>query len=195
MIKNQFVGAEYSTKLGVINLQFYDDAPPPPEMTEAQKYAHILGVILVQKYGPKKGIELFDEKADAAVVKELTHINELGTYEPILDSDIAWEEKKKALESIMFITEKRKGDIKARKLSGGSKQRMYDGYDKADGSSTTVTTEIIFFTGVVDALEGRALVVLDVANAFMHAHNDERVLMLLRGKLAKMMVRIDPSMY
>ena len=31
-IKNQFAGAGYSTKRGVINLQFDDDTPPPPEM-------------------------------------------------------------------------------------------------------------------------------------------------------------------
>ena len=95
----------------------------------------------------------------------------------------------------MFITEKRNGDINSRKVADGSKQRTYDGYDKADGSSPTVTTEIIFFTGVVDAREGRAVAVLDVANAFLHAHNDERALMLLLGKLTEMMVRIHPSMY
>ena len=99
------------------------------------------------------------------------------------------------MESLLFITENRNGYIKARKVDNGSKKRTYDGYDKADGSSPTVTTESIFFTGVVDAREGRAVAVLDVANAFLHAHNDERVLMLLRGKLAEMMVRIDPSMY
>ena len=55
--------------------------------------------------------------------------------------------------------------------------------------------ESIFFTGVVDAREGRAVAVLDVANAFLHAHNDERVIMLLCRKLAEMMARIDPSMY
>ena len=84
-IKNQFAGARYSTKRGIINLHFNDDAPPPPKMTEAQTYAHMLGDILVQKYGLKKGMELFGEKADAAVVKELTQIHELETYEPIMD--------------------------------------------------------------------------------------------------------------
>ena len=58
-----------------------------------------------------------------------------------------------------------------------------------------VTTESIFFSGVVDAREGRAMAVLDVSNAFLHAHNDERVLMLLCGKLVEIMVRIYPSMY
>ena len=39
------------------------------------------------------------------------------------------------------------------------------------------------------------MAVLDVANSFLHAHNYERVLMLIHGKLVEMMVRIDPSMY
>ena len=99
------------------------------------------------------------------------------------------------MESLIFITENINGDIKSSKVSDGSNQRTYDVYNKADGSSPTVTTEIIFFTRVVDAREGRALAVLDVANAFLHAHNYDRVLMLLCGKFAKIMVRIYPSMY
>ena len=84
-------------------------------------------------------------------MKELTQIHELETYEPILASDMSWEENNKALESLLFITEKRNRDIKARNVADGSKHRTYDGYDKADGSSPTFTTEIIFFTGLVDA--------------------------------------------
>ena len=123
-------------------------------------------------------------------MKELTQIHKLETYEPIMASYLSWEEK-----SLLFITEKRNGDIKARKVANGSNQCMYDGYNKADGLSTTVTTENIFFTGVVDARKGREMAVIDITNSFMHAHNDERVLMLLRGKLSEMMARIDPSMY
>ena len=53
----------------------------------------------------------------------------------------------------MFITEKRNGDIKARKVADGSKQRTYDGYDKSNGSSPTVSTDSIFLTVVIDAKE------------------------------------------
>ena len=49
--------------------------------------------------------------------------------------------------------------------------------------------------GVVDTRERRAQAVLDIANAFLHADNDERVLMLLHGRLAEMMARIDLSLY
>ena len=47
----------------------------------------------------------------------------------------------------------------------------------------------------MDARKGRAVAILDAANAFLHAHNDEGVLMLLQGKLAEMMGRIYPSIY
>ena len=91
----------------------------------------------------------------------------------------------------MFITEKTNGTVKASKVDNGSKQRTYDGYYKLDGSYPTVITEIIFLIGVVNARERRAQAVLDIANAFLHADNDERVLMLLSRRLAEMMVRID----
>ena len=93
-IKNHFSGAGYSTKRGVINLQFDNNAPPPPEITEAHTDAHIIGVILVKQCGLKKGIDMFGEKAYATVVEEITQIHELETYEPIMASDLSWEEKK-----------------------------------------------------------------------------------------------------
>ena len=49
--------------------------------------------------------------------------------------------------------------------------------------------------GVIAAKEGSIVAILDIANAFLRAENDERILMLLRGQLAEMMVKIDPSLY
>ena len=114
----------------------------------------------------------------------------MDTYEPVHKSDLTFEDRKKALASLMFITEKRNGDIKARKVAYGSKQCTYDGYDKLGGSSPTVATDSIFLIGVVDAAEKRAVAILDIANAFLHAENDEKILMLLSGKLAEMMVQV-----
>ena len=102
-------------------LIFDENAPPPPKMMEAHTDLHILGVVFVHKYGINKGVELFVEKAYAYVVKELTQIHELETYEPIMALDMSWEEKKKASDSLLFITEKINGDIKARKVANGSK--------------------------------------------------------------------------
>ena len=53
----------------------------------------------------------------------------------------------------------------------------------------------IFLTGVVDAHEKRAIEILDITNAFLHVENNEKILMLLRGKLDEIMVQVYPIMY
>ena len=85
--------------------------------------------------------------------------------------------------------------MKARKVEIVSKQRTYDEYYKSNGSSPTVNTDSIFLTGVGDAHERRAVAILDIQNAFLHAENNEYVLMLLRGKLSELLVKVDPSLY
>ena len=72
---------------------------------------------------------------------------------------------------------------------------MYDGYDKSDNLFAAFSTDSIFLTGVVDANEKRAIAILDIANAFLHTDNDEKIIMLLCGKLAEMMVQVDLIMY
>ena len=59
-------------------------------MTEEQLDAHIVGVIMAQQHGLNKGLQLFCDKANVAVKKELNKIHELETYEPILASYLSW---------------------------------------------------------------------------------------------------------
>ena len=75
---------------------------------------------MAQQYSMKKAKELFGDKADAAVMRESNQIKNFETYLPLKANGLAWEEKKKALESLIFVTEKRNGDIKARKMADGS---------------------------------------------------------------------------
>ena len=48
---------------------------------------------------------------------------------------------------------------------------------------------------MIDAKELRAIAILDIANAFLHTENDEKIIMFLRGRLAEMMVQVEPAMY
>ena len=94
------------------------------------------------------------------------------------------------------MTKKRNGDIKGRKVADGSKQGPFKGYKKSDGgTSPTVSTYGLLITAAVDGYERRDVAIMDIPGAFLQAENDEFVLMLLRGKLAEMMVKIDPSLY
>ena len=158
-MKEAYTGAEYKTKQGVINVEFNEDGPPPPTMTKEEIKSHLIGVILVQQYNLNHGIKLFGARAEEAVKKELWQINDLETYIPKMASELIWEGKRKAMESLLFIAKKRNESIKARQVGDGSKQRTYDGYNKADGLLPTVITDSIFLTGVVDAREKRAVAI------------------------------------
>ena len=46
-------------------------------------------------------------------------------------------------------------------------------------------------TGVVDAHEGRNIAIIDVENAFLQLENDQRIIMVIRGKTAEMLVRLN----
>ena len=65
----QYIGAGYKTKQGVVNFNVGDDTSPLKTTTEVQSDAHIVGVIFAQNFSLKTGLELFGEKADAAVHK------------------------------------------------------------------------------------------------------------------------------
>ena len=78
-------------------------------------------VVFTQHFRPKKDLELFGDKADVAVQKELEQIPSIYTYAPVYKSDLTFEDWKKALASLFFITEKRNGDTKARNVADDSK--------------------------------------------------------------------------
>ena len=99
------------------------------------------------------------------------------------------------MDLLIFIPEKRNGYIKARKVTVGSKQRTYDGYDKINGSSPAVNTDSVFLTGMIDAHEHRDVAMFEIENYFLHAENDEYVLVLLRGKLEERLFKMDPKFY
>lgn len=90
-------------------------------MTEEELELYLIGIILVQQYNLKQGIELFGARAKEAVEKELQQINNLETYIPERVSELTWEEKRKVLESLLFIAAKQNGSIMAWQVRDGSK--------------------------------------------------------------------------
>ena len=69
------------------------------------------------------------------------------------------------MNSLIFLTQKRDGTIKARACANGSTQRSYINKDEA--ASPTVTTEALLTTAVIDAKQKRDIITLDIPNAFV----------------------------
>ena len=93
----------------------------------------------------------------------------------------------------MFLKKKRNGSIKGRGCADGRKQRLYTA--KEDASSPTVAIESVMLSSVIDAKENRDVATVDIPGAFMQADMDDVVHMRLEGKMAELLVKIDPKMY
>ena len=102
------------------------------------------------------------------------------------------------MESLIFLTEKKNGTIKAQTCANGSTQREYTGQDKA--ASPTALTESHLITAVIDAKQGRDVMMANILNAFVQTDmtnksNNEKTIMKIRGTLVDMLVDIDPMIY
>ena len=106
-IQGMYEGAGYRGQQGFINVEVNKGAPPPRPMTKEECESHVVGLVPANMYNLRKGTELFGERSDEAVMKELPEIDQFETYKPVHKHELPQEDHKKALESMMKITKKR----------------------------------------------------------------------------------------
>jgi hypothetical protein len=145
------------------------------------------------QYQLKAGIKHFGDQREIAVTKKLQQFNTYGVFEPKLADELTDDDKKKALASLIFLKEKRNGDIKARSCANESKQREH--IAKEEAAALTVALESIFITAAIDAKEHREVVTIDIPGAFLHADNEDYVIMKMVGTLAELMVKTNPNLH
>ena len=140
----------------------------------------------------------FGANADKAVSKELLQLHIRDTFEPRKSEDFTSEEIRSTLESIMTVKQKVRDDpdsLKGRYVADGSKQRGT--IPKEETASPTVHTHLVVLTSAVDANKGRDVAVTDLPGAYLSADmkGEEHVHMILRGRVAELMVLTAPQVY
>ena len=131
-------------------------------------------------------------------MKEVTQLHEREVFAPILISELTEEEKRKAQEVLLLLTEKRDESVKGRGCYNGAPTRAWIG--KEDTSSPTVFTESIHLLAAIDAWERRDNMTSDVPNAFVQtdlpkAEVGERVTVKVTGPLVELLMELDPQRY
>ena len=79
----------------------------------------------VVTYSLKKGIQKFGEPAKQAVLNEMQQLMNQQCFAPIKKETLNKIERTRALESLLFLTQKKDETIKARHCANGSTQRDY----------------------------------------------------------------------
>ena len=118
-----------------------------------------------QQYMLQKGLKVFKEPGAKAASAELKQQHDRVCFRPIKIADMSEEERRKAQEALMFLTEKRTGEIKGRMVYNGKPTREW--LSKEDSASPTASLEAIFTLAAIDAHEGRDVMTADIPNAFI----------------------------
>ena len=146
-----------------------------------------------RQYSLKAGLRQFGQRADDAVKKELQQFHTMSCFKPRDIRSLSREDRRNALSSLMFLTEKRTGAVKARACANGSVQRSH--IAKEEAAAPTVSSDAIFVQATIFAHEKRDVATCDIPGAFLQADNPDFVLMRLDGILAELMVQVDPKLY
>jgi hypothetical protein len=150
----------------------------------------------LQTYSLNQGLKKFGEQGRKAAHKEMKQLHDRVVFKPIHIKDMTALERKRAMESLIFLAEKRDGIIKARTCANGSTQRGYIAREEA--TSPTAATDAILITGVIDAKQGRDVMTLDVPNAFVQTpipQGGDKIIMKIRGSLVDILLEICPGVY
>jgi hypothetical protein len=94
----------------------------PRDYSHMHSHATIMHHAMTQ-YSLKKGLKKFQKVGEAAVSNELKQLHMRETFTPQHSNDLSDSQKQKALESLMFLKEKRDGTIKGRACADVRKQR------------------------------------------------------------------------
>jgi hypothetical protein len=159
-------------------------------------YSHLHATLehtVMTQYSMKRGIKLFGSDGVDAVLQELKQLHDRNVIEPVQMASLSADDKRNALQYLMFLKQKRTGKIKGRGCADGRKQRSF--ISKEDSSSPTVSIEAVMLTCTIDAQEKRDVATVDIPGAFMQAEMDDIVYMKIEGTMAELLVKLDTQRY
>jgi hypothetical protein len=168
-------------------------------MNDINSQTTIKGATFAQQYMVQRGLKKFGQKGADAATKEMDQLHRRNCFTPIDVASMTQEERRKTVEALMFLTEKRDKTIKGRMVYNGKPTREW--MSREDSTSPTAALESIMLTAIVDAKEGRDVMTCDIPNAFIQTKLpniedcEERVIMKITGVLVDLLVDISPEVY
>jgi hypothetical protein len=129
----------------------------------------------------------------------MDQLHRRNCFTPIDVEAMTSDKRRKSVDALMFLGEKRDKSIKAQMVYSGKPSR--DWRSKEDSSSSTAALESIMLTAIVDVKEDRDLMSCDIPNASLQTKlpdaecPNEKVIMKITGVLVDLLVIISPETY
>ena len=115
-----------------------------PKLCTTSQEEMMVWAYMMTQYNLKPGLRKFGARGVTAAVKELTQLHIMDTWTQLEASKLSREQRMHALSSLLFLKEKRTGDVKGRACINviGALQRAY--ISKEEAASPTVSKKSTF---------------------------------------------------
>ena len=94
-------------------------------IVEINSKATVKGASYAQQYILQKGLKVFGKRGTKAATKEADQLHQRTCFTPMDIGALTPSERKKAMEALMFLTEKRDKTIKGRLVYNGKPTRKW----------------------------------------------------------------------
>ena len=68
----------------MISINFTNISETPPGSSQEEIESHIMGVVMIEYFNMKNGINIFGDRAETAVMKKLQNIHDMNTYKSVV---------------------------------------------------------------------------------------------------------------
>jgi hypothetical protein len=157
------------------------------------KYSSKVVEMVMTQLSLKAALKQWGKDAKVAVEAKAKQLHWRNSFKLVHWKDVNKEKQKQILELHVFVKKKQSGQIKARKVAGGNKQR--DFISKENASSPTVAMESVLLISLVDAQENHNVAIVDILNAFIQMvveDDEDKVIMRIRGHMVDVLVKVVP---
>ena len=124
----------------------------------AYEYDQRVVEFMFNQHTTKQALKLWGKDTTVAAEEKMKQLLWRKSFQPVHWSELSPEQRTTILESHIFVQKKRTGEIQARMVAGGNRQCGY--IDKEDASSPMVATKSVLLSCIIDAKEGRTLLLL-----------------------------------
>lgn len=149
------------------------------------------GTALLSNVYVQKAVVEFGLEGVISMMREMKQLMTKNVFHPVQKSSLSKTQWKKLLRSLMFLKRKRDGRLKARFVVNGSKQDR--NLAMVDPNSPTVSLESIFISIVIECIERRKVITIDIEGAYLHVAMKGEVIVVIEAVIADILVELDPT--
>lgn len=138
-----------------------------------------------------KALRSGEPAAVEAILAELDQLHTKGVFLPLSTEQLSPEDKRKAIDLLMFVKIKRDGRAKGRGVANGARQDVFS--QQTETSSPTASQDTIMLSIAIDAMERRTVKSADIVGAYLHAKMENKVVLVMSNKISLLLISLFPQ--